>query len=136
MENIEFIAAQNLPVTEAEEVDVLCVVNGELKRKPAEGIGGGAYVIDLMDSTELDVGAAQSTITTVNYDDFAQKWWDGCPIVVKCNYMGMSATMHPFGILYNSEDGGMIMMVVPTMLPNTTAPMVIFPVGTWTPPVE
>ena len=39
--NIEFIAANDLPVTEAEEVDVLCVENGEMKRKPAHSLGGG-----------------------------------------------------------------------------------------------
>lgn len=40
MENREFISAANLPTTEAEEVDVLCVENGELKRKPGASLGG------------------------------------------------------------------------------------------------
>lgn len=40
MENIEFIAAKDLPTTEAEEVDVLCVEGGELKRKPGASLGG------------------------------------------------------------------------------------------------
>ena len=31
----ELISAKDLPITEAEEVDVLCVDNGELKRKQA-----------------------------------------------------------------------------------------------------
>ena len=39
MENIEFIPASNLPITEGSEVDVLCVENGELKRK-AISLGG------------------------------------------------------------------------------------------------
>ena len=43
MENREFISAANLPTTEANEVDVLCVENGELKRKAASGLGGGNY---------------------------------------------------------------------------------------------
>lgn len=42
-ENIEFISAKDLPITEAKEVDVLCVENGEMKRKPANGLGGGGY---------------------------------------------------------------------------------------------
>lgn len=71
MKNIEFIAAKDLPVSEAEEVDVLCVVDGELKRKPAEGLGGGAYIIDLTESTELNFNTQQSIITTVSYDTFA-----------------------------------------------------------------
>lgn len=42
MENREFISAANLPATEANEVDVLCVDNGELKRKPSANLGGGS----------------------------------------------------------------------------------------------
>lgn len=41
MENREFISAADLPTTEAEEVSVLCLENGELKQKPAKGLGGG-----------------------------------------------------------------------------------------------
>lgn len=37
---MEFISAKDLPITEAEEIDVLCVENGEMKRKPASGLGG------------------------------------------------------------------------------------------------
>ena len=40
MSNIEFIPASNLPTTEASEVDVLCVENGELKLKAGASIGG------------------------------------------------------------------------------------------------
>ena len=39
MANIEFIPAKDLPTTEGSEVDVLCVENGELKRK-AISLGG------------------------------------------------------------------------------------------------
>ncbi len=39
MENIEFIPAKDLPAAETNEVDVLCVENGELKRK-AISLGG------------------------------------------------------------------------------------------------
>lgn len=133
-ENIEFIAAKDLPVSEAEEVEVLCLENGELKRKAAKGLsGGGGCVIDLVESTELNFDAQQSVITTVNYDTFAQKWWDGCPIIVKCKFGGMPATMHPFGIVYAEGTG--IMMAVPNMLGGATI-MVVFANGTWTPPVE
>lgn len=49
--NIEFVSANELPVTEATEVDVLCVENGELKRKSGASLGGSdsAYCI-LIDS--------------------------------------------------------------------------------------
>lgn len=36
----EFIAAKDLPVAEGDEVDVLCVENGELKRKEGASLGG------------------------------------------------------------------------------------------------
>lgn len=47
--NIELIAASELPVAEGTEVDVLCIENGELKRKEGASLGGGSYdaVIDL-----------------------------------------------------------------------------------------
>ena len=48
MENIEFIPASNLPITEGSEVDVLCVENGELKLKAASGLGGGGMEYDLI----------------------------------------------------------------------------------------
>ncbi len=38
--SIEFISAKDLPTTEAEEVDVLCVEGGELKRKAGASLGG------------------------------------------------------------------------------------------------
>ena len=40
-ENIEFISAAELPTTEATEVDVLCIENGELKKKSGANLGGG-----------------------------------------------------------------------------------------------
>lgn len=43
MSNIEFISVKDLPVSEAEEVDVLCVENGELKRKQGASLGGNKY---------------------------------------------------------------------------------------------
>lgn len=48
MENREFISAKDLPTTEAEEVNVLCLENGELKQKPAKGLGGGGGGFDLI----------------------------------------------------------------------------------------
>lgn len=40
-EKIELIPASELPVAEGDEVDVLCVENGELKRKEGASLGGG-----------------------------------------------------------------------------------------------
>ncbi len=47
-ENINFISATELPEATGEEVSVLCLENGEMKQKPANGLGGGIdAVIDL-----------------------------------------------------------------------------------------
>ena len=45
-ENRNFISAKDLPVSESEEVDVLVVDDGELKRKPAANLGGGGGEAD------------------------------------------------------------------------------------------
>jgi hypothetical protein len=50
---MEFISAKDLPITEAEEVDVLCVENGEMKRKPASGIGGNSEYVAVIKETEF-----------------------------------------------------------------------------------
>ena len=47
-ENINFIPATELPNTYADEVDVLCVENGEMKRKTGTSLGGSFdAVIDM-----------------------------------------------------------------------------------------
>ena len=42
--NINFISAAELPETTGEEVSVLCLENGEMKQKPANGFGGGGFM--------------------------------------------------------------------------------------------
>ena len=69
-ENIEFISASNLPTTEAEEVDVLCVENGELKRKAGATLGGGGGSFVMRLSAE-DFGNDEGVITA-NYDELAK----------------------------------------------------------------
>lgn len=44
-EKMNFIPANELPVAEGDEVSVLCLENGEMKQKPASGLGGGGYDI-------------------------------------------------------------------------------------------
>lgn len=54
MENINFIPAHELPETEAAEVEVLCLDNGQLKRKPAANLGGGNYDVKIRITYEPD----------------------------------------------------------------------------------
>lgn len=70
-ENINFIPAANLPTTEAEEVDVLCVEGGELKRKPGASLGGvGGY---MMKPTAEECTLEDSVLAiTTNYDELAK----------------------------------------------------------------
>lgn len=43
-ENINFISAAELPEATGEEVSVLCLENGEMKQKPANGLGSGGFM--------------------------------------------------------------------------------------------
>ena len=43
-ENINFISATELPEATGDEVSVLCLENGEMKQKPANGLGGGGFM--------------------------------------------------------------------------------------------
>ena len=43
-ENINFISATELPEATGEEISVLCLGNGEMKQKPANGLGGGGFM--------------------------------------------------------------------------------------------
>lgn len=43
-ENINFISAAELPEATGEEISVLCLENGAMKQKPANGLGGGGFM--------------------------------------------------------------------------------------------
>ena len=63
-ENINFISATGLPEATGEEVSVLCLENGEMKQKPANGLGGG----EKPDMVITVTGCSSST--TVNNDNY------------------------------------------------------------------
>lgn len=77
-ENIEFISASNLPTTEAEEVDVLCVENGELKRKAGATLGGGGGSFTIKLTTENSTFDGAQFICTDNFDELAKALESGC----------------------------------------------------------
>lgn len=79
MSNIEFIPANELPTTEASEVDVLCVENGELKLKAGASIGGNtAYdlilrVVGGRDEETGDNFVIEYEVMQGSYDAVKQK---------------------------------------------------------------
>lgn len=138
----ELISAKDLPATEAEEVDVLCVDNGELKRKQAKGLGGaGSYIIKVT-ADEFAIEDTAGTITIAlseSYDNFAPILYNGGtlilditePLIVKlgapsagtASYAQLISWMLIEGAFQGSANvvGG-----------NAT----VTAAGTWTPPTE
>lgn len=64
-EKIEFIPAKDLPVAEGDEVDVLCVENGELKRKEGASLGGGSVAADMIITVN---GMSSIALANGNYE--------------------------------------------------------------------
>lgn len=89
-ENIEFISANELPVAEGDEVSVLCLENGEMKQKPANGLGGGEkadLVLALTIPVNLNPPTADNTTVTIesgNLEAVVEALRAGRPPVVKC----------------------------------------------------
>lgn len=91
--SIEFISAKDLPTTEAEEVDVLCVEGGELKRKAGASLGGGAggYIWKLTEE-DYTVDTDNKVITiTANYDEALKVLEAGGNVAVPYTENGMTA---------------------------------------------
>lgn len=69
-----FIPANELPVAEGDEVSVLCLENGEMKQKPASGLGGGSSydaVITITDIPEEE--RTEYELTSGSYDVLREK---------------------------------------------------------------
>lgn len=96
----EFISAKDLPITEAEEVDVLCVDNGELKRKQAKGLGSaGGYVIRLPLTDVVMGDSGMSVNISESYDNFAQILYDGGNVVLDVSALAPVLGSYPSGTL-------------------------------------
>lgn len=70
--NIELIPASELPVAEGTEVDVLCVENGELKRKEGASLGGGVKTVNGIEPDEngdVEVSSGVRTVNGIEPDD-------------------------------------------------------------------
>lgn len=89
-EKIELIPAAELPVANGDEVDVLCVENGELKRKESASLGGGEQAdLVLAMNCPIVTGGPTTENTTVtiesgSLDAVAEALREGRSPVVKC----------------------------------------------------
>lgn len=64
-ENIEFIAAKDLPEATGSEVSVLCLEGNELKQKPGASLaGGGGYILKLT-ADDIVLGDSMTVIADV-----------------------------------------------------------------------
>lgn len=142
-DNINLIPAAELPLTEAEAVDVLCVEGGELKRKAAANLGGGGggYVIhvpaeeftvdDTTDPTSVTITLSES------YDNFAPLWYSGGNLYLDATndptLAGAGAIIYLpiMAVAFAPELGGFVMMATNAL--TQVAYQIIAGNGTWTP---
>lgn len=75
MENVEFISAANLPIVEGDEVNVLCVEDGELKQKPVSNNTNYDIVVRVIPAwdEEEDMMSTTAQIISGSYDAVMQK---------------------------------------------------------------
>lgn len=136
-DNIEFVAAKDLPVSESESVDVLCVDDGELKRKPAANLGGGGgggYVIHVP-VTDVSTDSTNSNIVinlTESWDNFLPLIWEGGSVWLDLSAMGMLLFAAVTATMY--EDGIFILISTVIMGENAASIQCICTNGTWVPP--
>lgn len=83
-EKIELIPASELPVAEGDEVSVLCLENGELKQKPAKGLGGGGggsgshWIMN----TSTNQYNSDATVSEGLYEALENMFTNGIPVPV------------------------------------------------------
>lgn len=134
-DNYELIAAKDLPATDAAEVDVICVENGELKRKPGTSISGG-YVIHL-DTSMITSASESQVVFTCNdsYDEIAKivhnggcVWLDGTNVASMSNGNYIRVVAQNIYYDYTESQFNVLANI------NGMTGQVVFPNGTWTPP--
>lgn len=149
-DNYNLIPAAELPLTEAKEVDVLCVDNGELKRKAGANLGGGGgYVIHVPADatpdfeTPGDDGSLNVNISSVSYDEFidvllagGSLWLDFTALFVALGMDG--GAFYGTTMTWTYVPGVGIVVRVAISAPvdssmQSTSFNVFFTNGTWTP---
>lgn len=113
MADREFIAANALPVTEAEEVNVLVVdpATGELAQKAGANLGGGGEQADLvialtMPSGKYNVPTSENTSVAIesgSLDAIVEAMRAGRPPIVKCKRF---YTINSFDTSFPIIEGG------------------------------
>lgn len=141
-DNINLIPASELPVTEAEEVEVLCIDGGELKRKAAANLGGGGggYVIHVP-AEEFNTDDSSTTITlSESYDNFmpiieagGSVWLDLAKHPAFAEIEGIFATVPVIGA-YVMPDMGVMLLASDAVAGSMI--QVSCTNGTWTPETE
>lgn len=82
MENINFIPANTLPVAEGYEVSVLCLENGEMKQKPASGLGGYDIKVKICFEPDEEMGVRpKGEVLEGDYATALEKINNGIPAV-------------------------------------------------------
>lgn len=79
---IELIPASELPVAEGDEVSVLCVEDGELKQKPAKGLGGGGGGSHWIMNTSTDQYNSGAIVSEGLYEALENMFANGIPVPV------------------------------------------------------
>lgn len=140
--NYELIAAKDLPTTDAKEVDVLCVEDGELKRKAGASIGGaisGGYVIKLPAETDFNMSEeGVSALISENYDNFADVLYNGGTVWVDFSAIEDLTNGAFARVAINAWmiQDGMLMLSAVTAIDGIVPVIFVCMNGTWTPPSE
>ena len=119
-ENIEFIAAKDLPTTESKNVSVLCIDNGELKRS-SDALFGGGYI------TVVDTFDTENNTGTINesYDNFIGILLAGGTVWVDLTSV-WGETVYAMAVMWGFHEGTFDLICGDGMV-------LTCPNGTWTP---
>lgn len=143
MEKIELIPAKDLPVTETEAVDVLCVdpATGVLARKSGANFGGGGGSgggLVIHPTAEDEIGPSDSqiivTINSVTSNEVMAAVEAGGTVYINAQELLGGYTLIALAMVSYS-DGLVAGVAVFPSGPNQLVPTIImFPNGDWAPP--
>ena len=133
--NINFISATELPEATGEEVSVLCLENGEMKQKPANGLGGGFMEVEItLSGSDFYSGTATFNKT---YDEikeamgkgyFVMGWAKNQQFTGEQQYHYSFSYLHPMFPKYAADINGGTIFFISTE--SSTAAMYIQADGT------